>query len=213
MAFGNDRAEADTALASWYGPGFHGQTTASGEVYNAYGYSAAHKTLPLGTELTVTYGGRSVDVVVNDRGPYSGGRDLDLSQGAAEYLGLTAAGVDYVDYEVAGSGAYAATAPATNQYAADDGYTADAGYAQRDYATQGSAAADYAATYDDGSGERASVEDGSGGQVAAGGTYEVQTGDTLTGIAADLGTSVDQLMLDNGLTDPDVIYAGQTLSY
>ena len=54
MAFGNDRAEADTALASWYGPGFHGQTTASGEVYNAYGYTAAHKTLPLGTRVRVT---------------------------------------------------------------------------------------------------------------------------------------------------------------
>lgn len=107
MAFGNDRAEADTALASWYGPGFDGQLTASGEVYDAYGYSAAHKTLPLGTEITVTYAGRSVDVVVNDRGPYSGGRDLDLSQGAAEYLGLTHAGVDYVDYEVSGAGGYA----------------------------------------------------------------------------------------------------------
>ena len=210
MAFGNDRAEADTALASWYGPGFHGQTTASGEVYDAYGYSAAHKTLPLGTELTVSYAGRSVDVVVNDRGPYSGGRDLDLSQGAAEYLGLTAAGVDYVDYEVAGG--YAAESgygsAAGDQYAAQSGYAADGGYSERDYAQQGSAAADAAASYDDGSGEESS-----GGQASAGGSYEVQSGDTLTGIAADLGTSVDQLMIDNGLTDPNVVYAGQTLVY
>ena len=80
MAFGNDRAEADTALASWYGPGFEGQLTASGEVFDPYGYTAAHKTLPLGTEITASYAGCSVDVVVNDRGPYSGGRDLDLSQ-------------------------------------------------------------------------------------------------------------------------------------
>lgn len=179
MAFGNDRAEADTALASWYGPGFHGQTTASGEVYNAYGYSAAHKTLPLGTEITVSYAGRSVDVVVNDRGPYSGGRELDLSQGAAEYLGLTAAGVDYVDYTYAGA-----------DYAADEG----TGYAE---------AQSTEAAYDD----------GSGGEAASDGSYVVQGGDTLTGIAAELGTSVDSLMAANGLTDPDVVYAGQTLVY
>jgi len=177
MAFGNDRAEADTALASWYGPGFHGQLTASGEVYDAYGYTAAHKTLPLGTEITVTYAGRSVDVVVNDRGPYSGGRDLDLSQGAAEYLGLTSAGVDYVDYEVAGSG----------------------GYAEDTYEETQSVETDY--------------DDGSGGQAASGGTYVVQSGETLTSIAAELGMSVDALMAANGLSDPDYVYAGQTLVY
>lgn len=187
MAFGNDRAEADTVLASWYGPGFDGQLTASGEVYDAYGYTAAHKTLPLGTEITVSYAGRSVDVVVNDRGPYSGGRDLDLSQGAAEYLGLTVAGVDYVDYEVAGSGGYAA-----GTY--EEPTPAEAGYAETDYAE---------ADYDDGSGEAA----------ASGGSYVVQSGDTLIGIAAELGTSVDYLMAANGLTNPDYVYAGQTLVY
>src|SRR3989337_3509130 len=109
MAFGNDRAEADTVLASWYGPGSDGQLTGSGEICDAHGYTAAHNTLPLGTEITVSYAGRSVDVVVNDRGPYSGGRELDLSQGAAENLGLTAARADYVDYEVAGAAAYAET--------------------------------------------------------------------------------------------------------
>ena len=200
MAFGNDRAEADTALASWYGPGFHGQTTASGEVFNAYGYSAAHKTLPLGTELTVSYAGRSVDLVVNDRGPYSGGRDLDLSQGAAEYLGLTDAGVDYVDYHVAGAGGYAAN----DQYAADTGYAPGGGYAEEDYAGQGSGAAGVAADYDVGSG---------GQDDESGGSYVVQYGDTLTGIGAELGVSVDQLVAANGLTDPDVVYAGQTLVY
>lgn len=181
MAFGNDRAEADTALASWYGPGFHGQLTASGEVYDAYGYTAAHKTLPLGTEITVTYAGRSVDVVVNDRGPYSGGRDLDLSQGAAEYIGLTSAGVDYVDYEVAGAGGYA-----------EDTY-------EDTYEETESAETDYDA--------------GSGGQAASGGSYVVQSGETLTGIAAELGTSVDALMAANGLSNPDYVYAGQTLVY
>lgn len=183
MAFGNDRAEADTVLASWYGPGFDGQLTASGEVFDAYGYTAAHKTLPLGTEITVSYAGRSVDVVVNDRGPYSGGRDLDLSQGAAEYLGLTAVGVDYVDYEVTGAGGYAAAEP----------------YEETDYAEADYAEADY--------------DDASGGEAASGGSYVVQSGDTLTGIAAELGTSVDDLMAANGLTNPDYVYAGQTLVY
>jgi rare lipoprotein A len=182
MAFGNDRAEAETALASWYGPGFDGQLTASGEVFDAHGYTAAHNTLPLGTEITVTYAGRSVDVVVNDRGPYSGGRDLDLSQGAAEHLGLTTAGVDYVDLEVAGSGGYAA-----DTY--EEPAPAETEYAEADY------------------------DDGSGGEAASGGSYVVQSGDTLTGIAAELGTSVDDLMAANGLTDPNYVYAGQTLVY
>ena len=187
MAFGNDRAEADTVLASWYGPGLDGQLTASGEVFDAYGYTAAHNTLPLGTEITVSYAGRAVDVVVNDRGPYSGGRELDLSQGAAEYLGLAAAGVDYVDYEVAGAAAYA-----------------EPEYEEPEYEKPVYEEAEYAeAEYDDGS-ER---------EAASGGSYVVQSGDTLTGIAAEVGTSVDDLMSANGLTDPDVVYAGQTLSY
>ena len=182
MAFVNDQAEADTVLASWYGPGFAGQLTASGEVFDAHGYTAAHNTLPLGTEITVSYAGRAVDVVVNDRGPYSGGRELDLSQGAAEYLGLTAAGVDYVDYEVAGAAAYAE--PEYEEPAYEEAEYAQAGY-----------------------------DDVSGGEAASGGSYVVQSGDTLSGIAAELGTSVDRLMAANGLTDPDMVYAGQTLAY
>ena len=76
--------------ASWYGPGFHGNTTASGEVYDQYAMTAAHKTLPFGTELRVTNtaNGRSVVVRINDRGPFVDGRDLDLSRAAAEALGF-----------------------------------------------------------------------------------------------------------------------------
>ena len=192
MAFGNDRAEADTVLASWYGPGLDGQLTASGEVFDAYGYTAAHNTLPLGTEITVSYAGRAVDVVVNDRGPYSGGRELDLSQGAAEYLGLAAAGVDYVDYEVAGAAAYAEP-----EYEEPE-------YEKPEYEKPVYEEAEYA---------EAEYDDGSGREAASGGSYVVQSGDTLTGIAAEVGTSVDDLMSANGLTDPDVVYAGQTLSY
>jgi rare lipoprotein A len=79
--------------------------TASGEVFDPNGFTA-HRTLPFGTRLMVSYRGRSVQVTVNDRGPYTGGRDLDLSRGAAEYLGLTRAGVDWVDYTVMGRGGY-----------------------------------------------------------------------------------------------------------
>ncbi len=66
LVFASNRAEADTALASWYGPGFQGLPTATGEQFNAYGSTVAHKTLPLGTELLVSYGGNTARVVGND---------------------------------------------------------------------------------------------------------------------------------------------------
>ncbi|BBL78171.1 hypothetical protein RxyAA322_00250 [Rubrobacter xylanophilus] len=94
-------ARAQQMTATWYGPGFEGSTTASGEPFDPSDYTAAHKTLPFGTKLIVTYNGRSVVVRVNDRGPYSGGHDLDLSQAAAEYLGLTAVGSAVVNVEFA----------------------------------------------------------------------------------------------------------------
>ena len=87
-------------MASYYGYELAGSPTASGEPFDPEGYTAAHKTMPLGTQLQVSYGGSSVDVVVNDRGPYVEGRDLDLSQGAAEAIGLTAAGSAPVEVTV-----------------------------------------------------------------------------------------------------------------
>lgn len=89
--------QSEQMVASWYGPGFEGATTASGETFDPYGYTAAHKTLPFGTTMIVTYQGSFVVVRINDRGPYVAGRDLDLSQGAAEAIGLTAAGSGTVD--------------------------------------------------------------------------------------------------------------------
>ncbi len=77
--------------ASWYGPGFEGATTASGEPFDPSGFTAAHKTLPFGTTMEVCYEG-CVNVRINDRGPFIAGRDLDLAQGAAEAIGLTAVG-------------------------------------------------------------------------------------------------------------------------
>lgn len=90
--------------ASWYGPGFHGRTTANGERYDQYGLTAAHRNLPFGTKLRVTNmnNGRSVVVRVNDRGPYVGGRVVDLSAGAANVIGMTGSGVAPVKVEVLG---------------------------------------------------------------------------------------------------------------
>lgn len=81
-----------TMLASWYGPGFHGRITANGEVYDQNGLTAAHKTLPFGTRLNVCYQG-CVTVKINDRGPFIGARELDLSKGAAKAIGLIHNGV------------------------------------------------------------------------------------------------------------------------
>jgi rare lipoprotein A len=100
LATVQDEAGAEAMVSSWYGPGLEGNLTSSGEVYDYGDYTAAHPYLPLGTELLVSYGGESVVVTVNDRGPYVGWRDLDLSQAAAEEIGLTAAGTDVVDVQV-----------------------------------------------------------------------------------------------------------------
>ncbi len=88
--------------ASWYGPGFDGNLTANGERFNQNALTAAHPSLPFGTKIRVTnqYNGRSVVVRVNDRGPYAGGRIVDLSAGSADVIGLTSSGVAPVSLEV-----------------------------------------------------------------------------------------------------------------
>ena len=90
-----------TAIASWYGPGFHGNRTASGEVYDMYGVSVAHKSLPFGTivRLCNKENGLCVNAPVTDRGPYIAGRTFDLSYGAASAIGMVETGVVEVDYE------------------------------------------------------------------------------------------------------------------
>ena len=92
LAASTSATAAGTMLTSWYGPGFHGRLTANGEVYDQMGLTAAHKTLPFGTRLRVCYQG-CVNVRINDRGPYIGARELDLSKGAAEAIGLIWPGV------------------------------------------------------------------------------------------------------------------------
>jgi rare lipoprotein A len=80
--------------ASWYGPGLHGRRTASGETFNTHDLTAAHRTLPFGTRVQVVNqrNGQSVVVRINDRGPYSGGRVIDLSQASAQAIGLSGVG-------------------------------------------------------------------------------------------------------------------------
>lgn len=91
-----------TGPASWYGPGFHGRKTANGERFNMHELTAAHRSLPFGTKVRVTNqkNGKSVVVRINDRGPYAGGRVIDLSRGAAQALSMVGAGVAPVKLQV-----------------------------------------------------------------------------------------------------------------
>jgi rare lipoprotein A len=88
--------------ASWYGPGFYGNHTASGEVLRPGTLTAAHRTLPFGTRVRVTnlWNGRSAVVRINDRGPFHGSRVIDLAHGAARELGVVASGTASVKLEV-----------------------------------------------------------------------------------------------------------------
>jgi rare lipoprotein A len=88
--------------ASWYGPGFHGKETASGEIFDQNEMTAASRTLLLGTRVLVTNrdNGKSVEVTINDRGPYVDGRIIDLSKAAARKIGLLKPGIADVRIDV-----------------------------------------------------------------------------------------------------------------
>jgi rare lipoprotein A len=107
IAVSNNAAAEPTAsgAASWYGPGFHGRKTASGERFDQNGMTAAHRTLPFGTKVKVTNRrtGKSVVVRINDRGPFHGKRVIDLSRGAAQAVGLLGLGVAPVSLQVLGA--------------------------------------------------------------------------------------------------------------
>jgi rare lipoprotein A len=91
----------ETGLASWYGRKFHGRRTASGEVYHQEKFTAAHRTLPWGSKVKVTNlaNGKSVEVRINDRGPFVKGRIIDVSRAAARALGIVRAGIATVEVE------------------------------------------------------------------------------------------------------------------
>lgn len=93
---------SQTGIASWYGPGFHGRRTACGQLYNEYGMTAAHRSLKCGTQVQVYSGSKSVDVTINDRGPFINGRIIDLSRGAAQDLGIIKKGTASVKLFVIG---------------------------------------------------------------------------------------------------------------
>lgn len=91
----------ETGEASFYGPGFHGKETASGETFNQNELTAAHPKLPLGSEVEVKNleNGKTVTVEINDRGPYAKGRDIDLSTAAAKKLDMVEGGTASVQIE------------------------------------------------------------------------------------------------------------------
>lgn len=87
-------------LASWYGKQFAGKRTASGERFDPNKLTAAHKTIPFGTQVRVTHRAKSVVVRINDRGPHVRGRVIDLSRAAAERIGIRKKGTGRVSLEI-----------------------------------------------------------------------------------------------------------------
>jgi len=110
------------AVASWYGPGFHGKPTSSGEIYDQYGLTAAHPSWPLGTRVRVTNldNGRTTEVRINDRGPFVAGRDIDLSYAAARQLAMLGPGTCPVRLEPLAPGTLAAVQFAVQVAAFED---------------------------------------------------------------------------------------------
>ncbi len=100
-AFAEDPVYKETGEASFYGPGFHGKETASGETFDQNALTAAHPKLPLGSEVEVKNleNGKTVTVEINDRGPYAKGRDIDLSKAAAKQLDMVEGGTAPVKIE------------------------------------------------------------------------------------------------------------------
>jgi rare lipoprotein A len=93
-------AQANPLVATYYANKYAGKPTASGQLYDPYGLTAAHPSLPFGTKLSVSYSGKNVLVTVNDRLPFESDSDLDLSWAAAQALGLTELGTAIVDAAV-----------------------------------------------------------------------------------------------------------------
>jgi len=98
----SEPANVLSGVASWYGPGFHGRTTANGERYNMHDMTAAHKSLKFGTKVKGTNqtNGKSVVVRINDRGPYIGGRIIDLSKSAAQAIDMIGPGTAKVTVQI-----------------------------------------------------------------------------------------------------------------
>ena len=126
---------SEEGLASWYGgdDGFEGKPTASGEIYDSSRLTAAHRDLPLGTVVTVKNldNGRSVQVRINDRGPFVHGRVIDLSRAAATELGLIGPGVGPVRITIVSPGAVPTPSPPGGEWSVQVGSFGEPGRAQR----------------------------------------------------------------------------------
>jgi rare lipoprotein A len=115
-------------IASWYGKDFHGKPTSSGEIYDMYQLTCAHNTLPLGARVMVTHmeNGKSVELKVNDRGPFVKDRIIDLSYAAAQIIGMYETGTAYVKVEAIGP-----VVEQVERFTLQVGSFADEGNAQR----------------------------------------------------------------------------------
>lgn len=121
----NARGFEQQGIASWYGREFHGRKTSSGEIYNMHALTAAHKTLPLGTFVRVQNlsNGKTLDVRINDRGPFVKGRIIDLSYTAAKSLGVVGPGTAPVKITALGTPAAGAAAGGLPVYVPTDYYS------------------------------------------------------------------------------------------
>ncbi len=122
VLWSNDQPYSESGGASWYGPGFHGRITASGERFDTNDLTAAHKTLPFGTRVRVTNtaNGKSVAVRINDRGPFVQGRIIDLSRAAAERLEMLESGTAQVTVKALDGASVAEAVPGPNNTSASD---------------------------------------------------------------------------------------------
>lgn len=132
------RGFEQSGIASWYGPGFHGRTTANGETYDMEAMTAAHKQLPFGSIVEVKNrdNGREARVRINDRGPFVGGRIIDLSKAAARKIGILGPGTARVRIRVVGRSDRASSASRdAGRRAATTSYKVQAGaFGDRDHA-------------------------------------------------------------------------------
>ena len=117
-----DYSYDETGIASWYGPGFHGRSTANGETFDQNALTAAHRTLPMPSMVRVTNleNGRSIKLRINDRGPFKNGRIIDLSRRAADLLGFRRRGTAKVRVEIVEDESRVIAAAALTADAADD---------------------------------------------------------------------------------------------
>jgi rare lipoprotein A len=117
----------EQGVASWYGPDFHGKRTATGETYDMHAMTGAHPTLPLPAWVRVTnlQNGRSVEVRLNDRGPFSKNRIIDLSRAAAERLDMIRTGTAMVEVQSLSSGTVASAPPSADRFYAQAGAFAE----------------------------------------------------------------------------------------